>query len=554
MNSLAPDKLSLFLSLLLLSVSSFLLGTVSSFTITPTIRNKKSRISSLLSVTTTNAAKTVFVSGTAPSGYGMTSPEPNPTWSTVAQQLAKRLPNFCSDDDESQITATAIDVKDLSGTDVLQDADVVVALGVSTPTEEETLTKALSSTENNIQAILTDPTCGSATQQLARAGAYQVSSGIHNLVASVAPWSSIASGRRLLEKTNVLLNRKSSEDYIFAVLFCLNALCTPLQVVKSDINPSWEKGLTRNVEEFATMCDKCGPQIYAALSDPQTKQAIDLLNSCDLRDQVGSYRVIVSNETPQLEDFTLCILQQNDCFQCDAPILTQPRVPVLEKWNGKALTLPTSRQILIGHLDHPEASSYSQQKDWSWKVVLGANPAYDAFPLQHQIFYPSSGDKSLWYDPVFAVDTLDGDRVWCKRHYRCTPRKHFSGKEGAWTLSTLDNGMVSEEHWTIVDADDQLRWVVLQYSGAAKRAGQSYVGALLCSPDGQFPPSADMERIRAAFAKCDLELWELFGGSIEQSYMWGDKNEQWCRDHPPPLDPIGNMSITTWRKREREKQ
>jgi len=80
------------------------------------------------------------------------------------------------------------------------------------------------------------------------------------------------------------------------------------------------------------MADCCGPELRAALTDPQTKKAIDLLNAVDLRDQVGSYRVIVSNETPQLENFTLCILQQNNCFDRDAPILTSPAVPVLAEW------------------------------------------------------------------------------------------------------------------------------------------------------------------------------------------------------------------------------
>ena len=48
-----------------------------------------------------------------------------------------------------------------------------------------------------------------------------------------------------------------------------------------------------------------------ALTDPATKATIDLLNECDMRDQVGSYRVIVSYETPQLEEFSLCTVQQN---------------------------------------------------------------------------------------------------------------------------------------------------------------------------------------------------------------------------------------------------
>lgn len=59
------------------------------------------------------------------------------------------------------------------------------------------------------------------------------------------------------------------------------------------------------------------------------------------------------------------------------------------------------------------------------------------------------------YDPVFLVETVDGRRVWAKRHYRCTPRK-ASTRSGAaspppsprptpglWTFSTLDNGVVS---------------------------------------------------------------------------------------------------------------
>ena len=169
------------------------------------------------------------------------------------------------------------------------------------------------------------------------------------------------------------------------------------------------------------MADCCGPQIAAALSDPKTKSAIDALNAVDLRDQVGSYRVIVSNETPQLEEFSLCILQQNNCFQSDAPILTEPKVPVLEQWRGRPVDLEAARQIFIGHLADPAAAS-SKQQPWSWKIVVGANPAYDAFPMQHQIFYPTKSGDGLWYDPVFCVETLQGELVWTKSHYRCAPR------------------------------------------------------------------------------------------------------------------------------------
>jgi hypothetical protein len=506
-------------------------------------------------------AHVTFVAGSTISGYGQTSPEPNPSWSVVAAQLAKRLPNFAgtTSDGQDLISTRFIEALSLESTDLQGDTDLVVALGVASPQEEDRLAAALENA--SVQALLADPACGQATLDRRFAGNYKVVSKLQDVIAKIAPWSSIASQKRLLEKTETLLARKSSEDYIFATLFCIHQLVTEIDVVKSDINPSWEKGPIRNVQEFSKMAQTCGPQIQAAMTDPQTKNAVDLLNAVDLRDQVGSYRVIVSNETPQLEEFTLCILQQNDCFNCDSPILKRPKVPLLETWRGKPMDEESARHIFMGHLDHPAAhKACSQGLPWSWKIVVGANPAYDAFPMQHQIFYPSGGGtgKSLWYDPVFCVETLQGELVWCKRHYRCTPRKHWSGRtEGAWTLSTLDNGMVSEEHWTTVDAADDLSWAVLHYSGAARRAGQSYVGALLCTPDGQWPVSArsgdGLERIRQAFRNCDLELWELFGGSTDKSFMWSEGYTKWADTNPPPLDRIGDISITTWRKQERAK-
>ena len=127
----------------------------------------------------------------------------------------------------------------------------------------------------------------------------------------VAP---VARGKRLHEQATLLLSRHSSEDLLYALFFILHEYVCDLDLVRHTVNPTWEKGPLRNAQEFASMCTKCGDKIAAALSDPETKATIDLLNACDMRDQVGSYRVIVSYETPQLEDFSLCILQQNNCF------------------------------------------------------------------------------------------------------------------------------------------------------------------------------------------------------------------------------------------------
>ena len=145
---------------------------------------------------------------------------------------------------------------------------------------------------------------------------------------------------------------------------------------------------------------------------------------------------------------------------------------------------------------------------------------------------------------------------------------------GAWTLTTLDNGVVSNEHWTTVDADDELEWAVLHYSGAAAAAGQSYVGALLCSADGRWPRAAatgaGRARVEAAFAACGLKMWELYGhgppeprgddgddggdgGEDNASFMWSDASLAWARENPPPLERIGDQTVTQWRKAERAK-
>lgn len=468
---------------------------------------------------TTNRLRVVFVvDREASSNVGATSPAPYPAWGLVAEQLLRRLQNL-----DERIEGEVIDqAEETSSVDT-----AVVALGAQRI--GQSLLEGL--------CLLADETCSPEVRSAAFVG---TSNDI-----SLVPWSRAASCQRALAASTKLLNRKSTEDACFAVLLTLNKFAQ-VPLVATDINPSWEKGW-RNVREFKKMIDCCGPQIFAALTDPQTKKAIDLLNSLDLRDQVGSYRVIVSNETPQLEAFSLCILQQNNCFGADAQIIQRPVVAPLPSWRGRTLDQAASSEIFCGH---------RERLGWSWKVVCGANPAYDAFPMQHQIFYPMARGDGLWYDPVFLVETLDGELVWTKRHYRCAPRDKTPG---LWTLTTLDNGIISNEHWTQIACADDLDWSVFYYSGAAKNAGQSYQGALLCSADGRWPASAapgtpGFDDVRAAFRHCGLELFELYGHGPDASFMWADHFLRFADEHPPPLDLVGDLSISTWRAQQQQQQ
>ena len=468
-------------------------------------------------------ATVLFLHGDGVSNvYGASSPRPNPAHATVASQLARRVGHF--------------DAK-VSGTTDAAAGDVVIGLGVTDVSKTKATLARLQPS-----CFVADDECSSDVKALAFCAVVDIRAPPARPTAAVGPpVHGEGESRATAGAERGAPARGSSEDALFAALFLVHALVRPCAVVASeecrlpwsdasDINPSWEKGVVRNIQEFKTMADCCGPQIAAALSDPKTKSAIDALNAVDLRDQVGSYRVIVSNETPQLEEFSLCILQQNNCFQSDAPILTEPKVPVLSQWRGRPVDLEAARQIFIGHLEDP-ASASPKQQPWSWKIVVGANPAYDAFRCSTRSSTRPRAAMGSGMTPYSASRRCRASWSGPKRHYRCVPR---GGVPGLWTLTTLDNGIVSEEHWTTVDAADDLSWAVFHYSGAARKAGQSYQGALLCSEDGLWP-AGDAERIEAALAACGLELWEMYGHGPDATQMWSDKYTRWKDNNPPPL-------------------
>lgn len=101
--------------------------------------------------------------------------------------------------------------------------------------------------------------------------------------------------------------------------------------------------------------------------------------------------------------------------------------------------------------------------------------AYDFFPCQYQLWYRARGGV-CWYDPIFKVETIDGRKVWRRRHYRVRRAEI----PGAFYFSVLDNGVVSSEFWRIVDVADDLSYAVFAYSGAASRAGVPSTLSLSC--------------------------------------------------------------------------
>eukprot|EP00814_Leptocylindrus_danicus_P013867 CAMPEP_0116013610 /NCGR_PEP_ID=MMETSP0321-20121206/5822_1 /TAXON_ID=163516 /ORGANISM="Leptocylindrus danicus var. danicus, Strain B650" /LENGTH=403 /DNA_ID=CAMNT_0003483179 /DNA_START=444 /DNA_END=1655 /DNA_ORIENTATION=- len=331
-----------------------------------------------------------------------------------------------------------------------------------------------------------------------------------SLSSRILPWSPSASGKRMRTQMQQLFDRWTSDDFVLALLLFFNQFSgSAVPWVEHSIDATWEKGVIRNTREFYGMVTKCGGCITKCLADENCKQCIDALNAVDTRDQVASYRTVVSFESELLRDFSYCILQKNNVFGCSASIPKLPYVVPMQTWRGREITVDDARKLLIGHLDDDSAVEGSLKLQTSWKVACGANVAYDQFPSQNQIFYENSSGKDMWYDPIFRVETIDGRTVWAKRHYKV--RQQTKIHPATFRFSVLDNGVTSDEFWTIAGAADDLSWIVFHYAGAASAVGQRYIGGLLCTPDGSVPKDEKvLEEIWDVLRGAGIEPWELF--------------------------------------------
>ncbi|CAM9746847.1 unnamed protein product [Ectocarpus sp. 8 AP-2014] len=304
------------------------------------------------------------------------------------------------------------------------------------------------------------------------------------------PNSGTKTDRVLWETLNNFYERNSSEDLTFLSLVLVDSYVTTVPRVTGI-------GKDSNPDTVDCMMENCKQEVIDCAKDADCRACISCLTACPPNDQVCAYRCITSYETKTMEMFSLCVLQKNNCMCNSAEIPTLPDPPAQATFRGKPLTHDTAQDLFMGWLG---------KEAYSWKVVCGQNPAYDFFPSQHQIFYRGRGEGQMWYDPVFKVVTIKGEEVWRRRHYRVKP----AVTPGTFRFSVLDNGVVSNEYWRIIDVSDDLSWGVFYYAGAATAAGQSYTGSLLVSRDGDWPEEKEMERVEKAFDACGIKLWELF--------------------------------------------
>lgn len=441
------------------------------------------------------------------SKFGSNSPVLSPTLAEAAAQLARKSTWFADG-----LVKTAVVQVPVAGDSELEESllstDVLIALGLSSESDISYASRVFEQRRQR-EPLLRKRQCqfglDCTTSLPVFVGPFDPNR--LALESTLIPWSEVATGSRLHDQMLALFEKWNSDEFVFGLMLFLNQFSgSQVDWVKHSIDTSWEKGPVRNAQEIYAMVSKCGDCISRCVQDDSCRECLDQLTAVDTRDQVASYRTIVSYESELLKEFSFCILQKNNIFNCDASIPEIPQVPVLSTFRGKPLTEDVAKSILVGHLDEPEALDGSQRSNLSWLVACGANEAYDKFPSQHQLFYSAVRGRDLWYDPVFRVQTLNDETVWCKRHYKVR-----SGKiAGTFRFSVLDNGITSNEFWTIVAVADDLSWIVFHYAGAAGAVGQRYLGGLLCTPDGTLPGEDQLKEVWPALKSAGIEPWELF--------------------------------------------
>ncbi|GLT44076.1 hypothetical protein SLA2020_179930 [Shorea laevis] len=450
-------------------------------TVTPVLRSKEGSTAAEL---TEQPVKILAVVG-----EGTISPLKCATWEEVMLHTAKRLKWVDEGYEMLVFTDRLCKSRDQIALDLqkeLLSANILVVVAV---TNQESV-KWIQNNGRSIPNIICFDSSGDLTNKLG--GSHVLSETKGTLFENIVGISQLKKTKEPVEVVQTVSeawDRHNSDDIRFCLLVIINTYIKPVPILKN----LRSKGFST----LNCMVKNCGPQILNCLMDPNCRKALQCLNRCSPVDQVCNYRCIASYESPNLEAFSLCVLQKNNCLDLDAKILEKPYVPPMAKFRDKDLCHEAAEDLFVGWLG---------SLDWSWRVVAGQNPAYDQFPCQYQLFYRGKAKGSFWYEPIFQVKTLEGEMVWRRRKYRIKRGK----VPGTFYFSVLDNGVVSNEFWTIVDVSDDLSWGLFHYSGAARVAGQSYTGAVLVSPDGAYPKESEGSRLFFALEKCGIKDWELF--------------------------------------------
>ena len=308
----------------------------------------------------------------SPSKFGSLSPIPNPSIKDSVTHLAKKIQYFSDDTVKVHIrtlpSTTLVDAFD----DTLIQANALIAFQINDPMDTSNLAKIfkkrreLPETQKKFmcQFALDSGPKSNFASIVGPFDEVNLQSLEATIGTSVTPWTTYASAKRLNEQMKQLFSRWTSDDFTIALMLFFNQFNanrnndqqpSSIPWVEHSIDATWEKGPIQNAQEFYSMISNCGSCITKCLADPNCKACIDALNEVDTRDQVASYRTVVSYESDLLREFSFCILQKNNIFGCSATIPEFPVVTPLKRWRNKEMTKDDAKGILIGHLDDDEA-------------------------------------------------------------------------------------------------------------------------------------------------------------------------------------------------------
>lgn len=302
------------------------------------------------------------------SKFGSKSPVGRTTVLEAAEHLAQKIKWYS----DGLVDAEVVSASDCENVQDMIGVGAVIAIDV---TSDDDISKVSNLMAARLQMDNRDDKCQfildsddiSPITKLSFVGPFDTSPTLSQNI----PWTDVASGKRFQEIMSGLFERWTSDDFVLAILLFFNQFSTSntkIPWVQYSIDATWEKGIQQNVKEFYSMITNCGDCIGKCLADENCKACIDALNEVDTRDQVQSYRTVVSYESELLRDFSFCILQKNNVFGCKATIPEEPKVDPITQWRKKSVSIEDGRQMLIGHLDDEDAPDGSQRLDVSWKV------------------------------------------------------------------------------------------------------------------------------------------------------------------------------------------
>lgn len=203
------------------------------------------------------------------SPFGSKSPVSPPSFRLAADQLARKIRQF-SDGTISTRVVTPQEIQDGEDEACLE-SNALVALGLKSPSDIQYLSQTFRKRRSRQQENQSINSCQFAVgcggnNYAPIVGPYDEAN--PSILATIAPWTDIAAGKRLAIQMTELFQKNTSDEFALAIMLFFNQFSgSKIPWVQHSIDVTWEKGLFQNAKEIYGMITKCGPCIARCLND-----------------------------------------------------------------------------------------------------------------------------------------------------------------------------------------------------------------------------------------------------------------------------------------------